>query len=50
MLCIHYPLDESWSTTKVEALKKEIEYAIMNKTLYTDFLADLIGGIKYDCE
>lgn len=51
VMCFHYPLDPTWSNTKVEAFKKEIEYAIINTTtLYTDFLADLIGGIKYEWE
>ncbi|MFG6147619.1 DUF4062 domain-containing protein [Halobacillus sp. B23F22_1] len=50
VLCFHYPLDHTWDKTKVKAFGKEIEYAIMEKTniLYTDFLADLIGGMKYD--
>lgn len=44
-------MDRTWSNTKVEAFKEEIEYAIINTTtLYTDFLADLIGGIQYDWE
>ncbi|KYC85299.1 hypothetical protein B4102_4131 [Heyndrickxia sporothermodurans] len=51
VLCFHYPMDQTWSNTKVEAFKEEIEYAIINTTtLYTDFLADLIGGIQYDWE
>ncbi|MEB2277036.1 DUF4062 domain-containing protein [Bacillus sp. ILBB4] len=50
VLCFHYPLDTTWTNTKVEAFKREIECAIINTTLYTDFLADLIGGIHYGCE
>lgn len=49
VLCFHYPMGEGWNEQKVEAFKKEIEYAIIDKTLFTDFLADLIGGIQHDC-
>ncbi|WP_196220182.1 DUF4062 domain-containing protein [Terrilactibacillus tamarindi] len=47
VLCFHYPLDDTWNEVKVEAFKNEISCAIIKTTLFTDFLADLIGGIRY---
>lgn len=48
VLCFHYPLEGYWDNEKVEAFNNEIDCAIIQNTLFTDFLADLIGGIQYE--
>jgi len=49
VLCFHYPLEGYWDNDKVNAFKTEIDCAIINNNLFTDFLADFIGGVKYEC-
>ncbi|WP_179861489.1 DUF4062 domain-containing protein [Bacillus toyonensis] len=46
VLCFHYPIN--MISGKATAYKKEINCAIISNTLFTDFLADLIGGLNYE--